>query len=598
MRALLRRLRYLLRRSRFDNDLAEEMEFHREMKEQELARHGGSTYDASFAARRSLGNTAVARDQSRDVWVWPSVDEFVHDLRFAVRALYRDRGFTLAALAMLTLAVALNASVFTIMDAMLFRAYPLVKGNERLLYLQERFPSGQCCISYPDFEAWRTQSHAFEAMAFIGERAITFGDSNGRPADMLAFTISPNTFRLLGVQPVLGRDFVASDETPGAAPVAVLNYRFWDSRFGKRADVVGTTVRINGVPTTVIGVMPEGFDFPTRENVWMPLVRTPDLQQRSVIQNMAVAKLRSGTTPREARADLETINRRLEADYPATNRGVVAVLHPYSEVVSGPDAAVIWGSLWVGSWFVLFVACANLANLSLVRTSRRWREFATRMALGAGQARMIRHIALEMLMLAGAAGVLGCWITTWSVGWWAVATASRYQVLNYTVDRGTFGYVLAVTIAAAILGSVPSIARLAQLGEGTALRGDARGVTGAAVGKHLARALVAGQMALAIVLLSGSGVLVRSVLKIIDADTGVRDSEHVLVGAIRLPADEYSTADSRLVYFDRLHSELTAIPGVQVESVGSTLPVGSVNVWPIEIEGRPVSTDRGAPCSS
>src|SRR5262245_20089688 len=146
------------------------------------------------------------------VWVRPSARELLHDLRFAVRALCRDRGFTVAALAMLTLAVALNASVFTIMDAMLFRGYPLVKGTERLLYLQERFPSGRCCISYPDFEAWRTQSHAFEAMAFIGERAITFRDSHGRPADMLAFTISPNTFQLLGVQPMLGRDFVASDE--------------------------------------------------------------------------------------------------------------------------------------------------------------------------------------------------------------------------------------------------------------------------------------------------------------------------------------------------------------------------------------------------
>jgi hypothetical protein len=180
-----------------------------------------------------------------------------YDLRFALRGLRRDRAFTLAAIAMLTLAIGLNVTVFTVMDAMLFRGFPLVKRNDRLVYLQERYPSGMCCISYRDFEDWRAQAQAFEGLAFVASnRPITFRDGDGRPLDMFTLAVSANTFGLLGVRPMLGRDFVQADEIPGAAPVAILNYRFWESRFGKRADIVRSTVYINGAPATIIGVMP------------------------------------------------------------------------------------------------------------------------------------------------------------------------------------------------------------------------------------------------------------------------------------------------------------------------------------------------------
>jgi hypothetical protein len=295
--------------ARFEADLAEEIDFHREIKERDLARQGVPASQAAAAARRALGSAALAQDRSRDVWVWPWLDGIRYDLRLAFRGLRRDRAFTVAAIAMLALALGLNVSAFTIVRAMLFRGFPLVKQNDRLVYLQERYPSNVCCISYPDFEDWRAQAQTFDGLAYVGARDISFRDRDGRPLDTVAFTVSANTFGLLGVAPVLGRDFTPADEDAGAAPVVILNYRFWESRFGKDANVVGSIVHVSGEPATVIGIMPERFDFPTREDLWMPLTQTPQLWQRGLTPRgfTAVGRLRDGVTPQEARAEIETI---------------------------------------------------------------------------------------------------------------------------------------------------------------------------------------------------------------------------------------------------------------------------------------------------
>jgi putative ABC transport system permease protein len=579
----------LFRRTALDREFDEEARSHLDLAAEDFVRRGMSEADARRLARMKFGAVEASKDAHRDSRGLPWLEGLVYDLRFALRGLRRDRAFTVTAITMLTMAIGVNVTVFTVMDAMLFRGYPLVKRNERLVYLQERGPLRDHYMSYADFEDWRAQAQAFEGMAFVGERSIALRDGKGRSIDILAFTLSANTFGLLGVQPMLGRDFAPADEAPGAAPVAILNYRFWNSRFGKRADIVGLRVQINGAPATIIGVMPERFDFPTQENLWMPAVRTPELLQRDVTGGgyLAIGRLRDGARLQEARAELEAINRRLEADYPATNRGVLATDMTHAGMNSGPDAPIIWGSLWAGAWFVWLIACANVANLSLVRTIGRWRELSTRIALGAGRGRMVRQMFLESLILAGVAGALGWWMTDWSVRTWAAATASIYQVLDYRVDAGTLVYLVAISAAATILFSLAPIGRVVQLGVGGALKGDVRGVTQGLRGKHLQAGLVAVQMALAIVLLSGTGILVRSLLKIVDAETGVRDPEHVLVGSVTLPSDTYASPAARVAYFDRLDTQLRMLPGIEDASVASSIPVSGMFSWPIELEGRP-----------
>jgi putative ABC transport system permease protein len=544
-----------------------------------------------------LGAVESAKDAHRDARRLAWLDGLLYDLRVTLRGLRRDRAFTLAAVAMLTLAIGLNVTVFTIVDAMLFRGAPLVKRSNRLVYLQERTPSGGCCISYPDFEEWRAEAHTLTGMAFVGGSAIALRDGHGRPVDTRATTVSANAFGLLGVPPMLGRDFAPADEIPGAAPVVILNYRFWESWFGKRADIVGVTVHVNGAPATIVGVMPERFDFPlpAEDDIWMPIVVTPEWHRRDFRAGgfTAVGRLRDGASRQQARAELETINRRLELAYPTTNRHLVPTVATHSEFNSGRDARMIWGSLWVAAWFVLLIACANVANLTLVRTMGRWREFATRIALGAGMGRMVRQIVMESLLLAGMAGTLGWWITTWSVRTWTTMTASRYQVLDYTIDSSTLVYLVAISIAAAICCSLAPIGRIVQPGASGALKGDARGVTPGLRVKHMAAGLVAVQMALAIVLLSGTGVLVRSFATIVRAETGVRDPDRMLVGSMRLPSDTYPTPAARLRYFEQVEQQLRTVPGTEAEAVATTLPVKSqgLRTVEIEIEGRPQPGD-------
>jgi putative ABC transport system permease protein len=517
------------------------------------------------------------------------LDGFLFDLRLAVRGLHRDRAFSLTTISTLAVALALNVTVATVVDTMLFRGLPLAKRSDRLVYLAMRKPTDLACcpgpLLYADFEAWRAHASAFAGMAFgrAGE-SITFRDGDGRPIDMTVSRRSANTFGLLGVQPILGRDFVAADETAGAPAVAIISHQFWKRRFGQRADIVGVTVHINGAPASIIGVMPEHFALVYEQDLWMPLVRT------ATLEGDAIGRLRDGSTLEEARAELDTITRRLQAADPATTRGVPSVL-TYSQAHVAPDAPMIYGALWVGAWFVVVIACANVANLTLVRTIGRWREFSTRIALGAGPSRMVRQMLVESVALTGVAAAAAWWITRWSVRTWAEATASRYLALDYSVNSGTLAYLVSISVAAAILIALLPIARVMQLGVNGALKGDALGVTQRLRGRRLTAALVAGQMALAIVLLLGAGILVRSFENIVAADTGVRDPERIMVGLLRLPSDKYPTPAARTEFFDRLDTQLRTIAGSEEVSIASTIPTRVVNRRSVEIEGRPSAPD-------
>jgi predicted permease len=519
------------------------------------------------------------------------LEGFLLDLRLALRGLRRDRAFAVATIAILAVTIALNVTAFTVMDAMLFRGLPHATQSDRLVYVALRKPSDlPCCpgpILYSDFEGWRAQAGAFEDLAFGGGGGpITFRDGDGRSIDMTVSRTSANTFGLLGVRPKLGRDFVRADEVPGAAAVVIISHGFWERRFGKGQEVVGMTVHINGEPASIIGVMSEHFALVYEQDLWMPLSHAPALR------GGVIGRLRDGATLEEARAEIETITRRIQTDDPATLRGVPLV-RTYSQAHVTPDAPIIYGSLWAGSWFVFLIACANLANLMLLRTIGRWHDFSTRIALGAGKGRVARQMLVEVMVLTGIAGALGWWITNWSIRRWAEATTSIYLALDYRVTRGTLAYLVAVSVAAGMLIALVPVARVIQFRMSGALKGDARGVTQGLRGKRLTAGLVAGQMALAIVLLMGAGVLVRSFEKIVGADTGVREPEHIAVGLLRLPSDKYPTPATRAAFIDRVKARLRTVGGSEEVSVSSTLPTRVLLRQGVEIEGRPGAPDVG-----
>jgi putative ABC transport system permease protein len=578
------RLLTLFRREQLDHELDTEIRSHIELATDDYIQRGMPYADAQRQARLRFGAVEASKDAHRDARGLAWLEGLAYDLRFAIRGLARDRGFTLTAITTLALAIGLNATVFAVVNTMLFRGFPLVKDNDRLLYMQERYTLRSCCLLYPDFLAWREHAKSFQELALVSGKLISMKDGAGT-RDTRVTTVTANAFQLLGVAPVMGRDFASADEAPGAPQVLMLTYRSWVERFGKRSDIIGHSLTIDKAPATVIGVMPEGFDFPEHGLFWMPLQATEDMLDRKPSGFMAVGRLASGASKANAQTELDVINRRLENEFPVTNKGVRARLFDYSRFELGPEAAVIYGSLWAAALFVLLIACANLANLTLARTLGRAREFSTRIALGAGHWRMVRQIFTESLLVAAAGGAIGWWLAKWGVRIWADATWSRYVVLDYSAGAGSIEYLVGITLAAALLfGLIPVVKNL-RPDVNNSLQGDGRNGTVGRNVKRFASVLITGQMTLAIVLLAGAGVLARSLWNIVGAKVGVRDADKVLVGFVSVPREDYPSADARNAFWDRLRSRLVATPGVESVSLAETIPVGNPVSLPFELGG-------------
>lgn len=573
----------VFRREQLDCELDTEIRSHIELAAEDYVRHGMPPAEAQREARLRFGAVEASKDAHRDARGLAWLEGLLYGLRFAVRSLARDRGFTLTAVATLALAIGLNVAVFAVVNTMLFRGFPLVKDNDRLIYMQERYTLRTCCLLYPDFLAWREQAKSFQEMAMAGGKLISLKDGAGA-RDASVTTLTANTFHLLGVAPVMGRDFTAADEVAGAPQVLMLTYRAW-LRFGKRPDIIGRVVTIDKAPATVIGVMPEGFDFPSHGLFWMPLQPTTDMLDRKPGGYMVVGRLADGASKATAQAELDVINRRLENEFPATNKGVRARLFNYAQFELGPDAATIYGSLWTAALFVLLIACANLANLTLTRTLGRAREFATRIALGAGPWRLVRQIFGESLLVAAAGGAIGWWLARWGVRVWADATWSQYVVLDYSSDAGTIEYLLGITLAAALLFGLLPVARNLRPASNVSLQGDGRGATIGHGVKRIASVLVAGQMTLAVVLLAGAGVLARSLWNIVGANVGVKDADKVLIGSVGVSREDYASANARNAFWGRLRSKVMATPGVESVSTANAIPVGNPSSMAFELGG-------------
>jgi putative ABC transport system permease protein len=269
------------------------------------------------------------------------------DIRLSFRTLVKNPGFTAVAVTMLAAGIGVNATVFTVTNAVLFKGFALVERNDRLRYIG--YKNSNCCVSYPDFLDWRAQSKSFEQMAIVHGVSIALTDASGFPENLSGNENSAGVFKLVGAKPILGRDFTPDDEAPGAAPVAILYYGFWERRYGKDPNIVGRTLRMNGALTTVIGVMPQGFSFPQRVDVWVPLVQTPRVMKRDNRDTwIVVGRLAEGVTIESARAEMEIIGRRLAAEYPVTNHDLLPEIQTFSQFFIGSNATLIYGSMWGG----------------------------------------------------------------------------------------------------------------------------------------------------------------------------------------------------------------------------------------------------------
>ncbi len=529
------------------------------------------------------------------------VETFFRDVGYAARSLRRNPGFTAVAVMTLALGIGVNATVFTVTKAALFAGFPLVENNDRVLYLS----SGHgCCVSYPDFEDWRAQARSFTGMAIVYGALRIVTDKSGFAESYYATEVSADTFQVIGQRPFLGRDFNRSDDTPGAPPVAILTYGFWERRFGKDPAIVGRTMRMNGAPTTVIGIMPQGFSFPQKQDVWVPLVPTPEVRKRSARDRwFAFGRLAPGATIAGARAEMETIGRRLGAAYPLTNQGrnLLPFVQTFNEFFFfGSENEVYW-SLWGAVGFVLLIACANLANLMLARAIGRSREISLRIALGAGRWRIVRQLLIESLLLSSLGAVAGWWIAKWGVHAYEVADRgpgmSSWRVLDFSMDYRVLAYVIAISVGTALLFGLAPALRLSRLDVNAGLKDGGHGATGGGRGRHLSGLLVTGEIALAVMLLAGAGVMIRSFLNIYNADIGVRKPD-LLAMSINLPQTGYPTAESRIAFYDRVKTNLEAIPEVESVALANRVPTGGSSSFPYELAGAPESDEKHRPVLS
>lgn len=509
------------------------------------------------------------------------------DVRYGLRTMAKHPGFTVIAVAALALGIGVNATVFAIANAALFKNMPFV--SDRILYLSLSNPArgdDGSGVSYPDFRDWREQAKSFDGMALYDFSEANLSDKTSVPSRYNVANVTANTFSLIGQRPVIGRDFSADDGKPGAAPVAILGDRLWNTRYGGSPSVIGMTLRINDVPTMVIGVMRPEFKFPVDSDLWTAYIPGARSEKREARDFKVIGELAPGVTPRAAAAEMNMIARNLQRAYPDTNQGMVVAVHTFLEEFVGDDRVLIL-ALMGSVLFVLLIACANVANMLLARAVERSREISIRIALGAGRWRIIRQLLVESIMLSILGGFFGWLISKWGLRIFdANVRAQIPSWINFSMDYRGFVYLAAISLGTGLLFGLAPALRLSRLDVNASLKDGGRGSSGGGRGKYLSGILVVTEMALAVVLLAGAGLMIRSFLNIYQTKTGVNE-KNVLVMRLLLPDAKYPHPEDQISFHQRLKARLEALPGVDVSCISITMPTGGSLTYPYEIEGRP-----------
>ena len=520
-----------------------------------------------------------------------------HDARFAARAAAKDRAFTAVAVGTLALSIGLNATLFTIVSGM--DNVPPVDHPERLLSIGSVDGAGRpLSVSYRDFADWAATASSFDAVVATASAAVNLCDRD-RPVERLAAAyVSPGTFAIVGERPILGRDFRPDDDRPGAAPVAILGASVWKDRYAGDRAIVGRTVAVNGVATTIVGVMRDGFRFPMVHDVWQPLAAMPGLTDgpRDARTLSVAARLVPGTTIAAARHEMDAIAARLARQYPATNANVGALLEPYGGSFSLVNP---WTVMLIAVTIVLLIACANIANLLISRAAGRSREIAIRSSLGATRWRLVRQLLVESLLLAAAGGGAGVFVALAGVRLLlaSMPAANWPYWYHFHVDAHVLAYIVEVAVGAALMFGVGPALYLANRNPVAPLTVRANVTAGAAAAHRWSDALLAGQFALTLALLAGAGLLARTLIAVYRADARV-ETQHVLLAGIELPPPTYAAPARRLLLYTALEERVRNMPGVDAAALASGAPFYSASIWSVSIDGTAPSDRIAAPTTS
>jgi len=517
-----------------------------------------------------------------------------HDIRYGVRILLKQPGFTLVAVITLALGIGANTAIFSVVNAVLLRPLPY-PDSERLMFISERDRQlKRLFVAWPNYIDWRAQNGVFESIGVYNRDSYNL-TGIGDPQQVLAGQVSADFFKTLKVNPVIGRVFTHEEDQPGAAPIVVLSHALWHRVFGADSNVLNRSITLNNRSYSVLGVMPAEFQFPARTEMWVSAGQFSNgwLHRNNHPGLYAVARLKDGVSIEQARADLDRIAESLENQYPDTNRGHGVAVTTLLEDTLGDIGRSLW-ILFAAAGLVLAIACANVANLMLVRSAARQKELAIRAALGAGRFRLARQMLAESLMisaLGSAAGLLlAYWLLSALVG---TTTGSLPRAAGIDLDaRGLIFTAGCAVLTGILFGLVPAW-RAGSVVPEHALKDAGRGPSSL---KHRTRGvLVVCEVAVALVLLIGAGLLLRSFYQLSQVKTGF-DHNNVLSFSLALPAAKYSTVEQRVNFYRSLIEKLNAQPGVQSASLSSGLPFGRSG-WRtgFVVEGQPLPPNNEAP---
>ena len=519
------------------------------------------------------------------------------DVRFGLKTLLRHPSTTLVALLTLALGIGANTAIFSVVNGVLLSPLPYPEPDQLVMIWESNPAAGfpRFAVSEPNFEDFRRQGRVLQGLVAISEARfnLTGGD---RPEVIPGARVSADFFRVVGVEPVLGRSFRAEEDRRGNPQVAVLSHELWQRRFGEDRSILNKPLILNGLPVTVIGIMPPGFDFFRQQEIWVPIGIEANPLTRGIHNVATLGRLKPGVTLEKAESEMRTIASRLAQQYPETNEGwSVDLISLKDSLIENIRPALLMLLMAVG--MVLLIACANVANLLLSRVAVREREIAVRAALGAGRGRLVRQMLTENVVLFLTGGALGLLLAVWTT---RTLIAINPEGIPRAGEIGVDWKVLLFTFGVSLLtgllfGLVPALSSTGGRRLHEVLKEGGRSAAGGTRGRLVRNLLILGEVAVALVLLVGAGLLLKSFSLLRSADPGFR-ADKVLTANLSLPEHKYPDPGQQVVFFHGLLEQVEAIPGVQSAATVFPLPLGGQgSSMAFTIEGRPVARAADAP---
>ncbi len=585
------RLRSLIRRDRVEQDLAEELEFHVEQKTKEFTAKGIAHDEARRAALRAMGGLEQAKENCRDARRVSYIQDLLQDLGFGLRMLRNSPAFALVAILTLALGIGANTAIFSVVHGVLLRPLPFPKQDQLMMLWEKNKDGTRSNTSWATFMDWNKMNHSFTGIAAVGFWTPTIIGS--RDAEILTgFRVSSALFDLMGVRLAQGRNFLPSEDVRGNNFVVILSYGFWQSRFGGDPAIIGKPIQLGTRSYTVVGVLPAGFpsvlSFDPRKpaEIYTPLAYDATLPYacRDCRHLRAFARLKGGIPVAQAEAEMNQISVNLFREYPTEYSASGVILTPLKDYLVGDVSTALW-TLLGSVGFVLLIACVNVANLLLAWAARRQREVALRVALGARRTRMVRQFVTESLLLSlfgGGFGLLLAWGGIELLQNIRLANLPRLQ--NVHIDSWTFAFTFGICLCTGLVFGLLPAFRASKLDLNEALKESGKSTAGTE--RHRLRSLlVFADVALALLLLTGAGLMMKSFVRLLEVNPGF-DPSHTLTLAMSLWGPKSEDAPA-VAFYDEVLQRIRAIPGVKATGIVSQLPLGgNLDMYGIHVEGK------------